>query len=119
MFGLSNPKVPQIEASAVMEAIKKKPTVRILDVRTQHEYLRGNIKGSINIPVDLIAQDVVKTIADKKETIYVYCLSGSRSVLAVDLMMKMGYKNVFNMTSGLLSWRALGYPLTVPLNEQK
>jgi rhodanese-related sulfurtransferase len=115
MFGISSPNVPEIDAENAWEAMQKKKKIIFVDVRTPHEYSRGYIKGSINIPVGDIEDKIEKTISDKSETVIVYCLSGSRSVLAVEMMIKMGYKKVFSMTSGLLSWRSKGFSLTQPI----
>lgn len=112
MFGFSIPKVPQIDAQDVMSAIEKKDDFVLLDVRTEGEFSRNRIGVSINIPVDQIRQNVEKELSDKEKTTYVYCLSGSRSTSAVNMMIQMGYKNVFNVTSGLLAWRAKNLPLT-------
>ena len=112
MFGFSGPTVPQIDADSLLTKIKSKEDFVLLDVRTPQEVEKGKIEGSVNIPVDRVAEEVEKVIPDKSKTIYVYCLSGSRSTAAVDAMIKMGYKNVFSMTSGLLSWRAKNYPET-------
>lgn len=111
MFDYSEPKVPQVTADNVKKAIDAKDKVFILDVRTEDEYSRGKIEGSVNIPLDDITKNVESVIPDKQAKIFVYCLSGSRSVFAVDQMIKLGYKNVSNMSNGLLVWRAMNYPL--------
>lgn len=103
--------VPQITADEVYKAINEKADVVLLDVRTPGEYSKGKIEGSINIPVDTISDEVVTKFPDKNKTIYVYCLSGSRSVVAVDAMVQLGYTKVFSMTSGLLMWRSKKYPM--------
>lgn len=105
--------VPEIDAKKVMEAIRNEEDVVILDVRTPLEYKKAHIAGSLNIPVDKIPKQVPITFKDKKRIFYVYCLSGSRSALASAELMQMGYKNVHNLTSGLLSWRSEGYPLSI------
>lgn len=111
MFGFSQPKVPQINAEDVLHAIQEKKDVLLLDVRTKDEVGRGKIENSINIPVDEVEKRIESEFPNKDATIYVYCLSGSRSTIAVDQMIKMGYKNVFSMTSGLLAWRSKNLPL--------
>ena len=78
MFDFLTPKVPQVEAKDLFDAINSKEEMVILDVRTPSEYSKGKIKGSINLPVDKI-QEVEKVIKDKEKKIYVHCLSGSRS----------------------------------------
>ena len=104
---------PQITADEVYKAMNEKADVVLLDVRTPGEYSRGKIEGSINIPVDTIAIGVSTSLPDKSKTIYVYCLSGSRSNITVDTMKLLGYTNVFSMTSGLLMWRSKKYPMVV------
>jgi len=111
MSDYSEPKVPQVTADNVKKAIDSKENVLILDVRTEGEYSRGKIAGSINIPLDEVVKKVESVIPDKHAKIFVYCLSGSRSVYAVDEMIKLGYKNVFNLSNGLLVWRSMNYPL--------
>src|SRR3989344_1194169 len=111
MFGYNAPKVPQIDATDVMNAILEKKDITLLDTRTVGEFSKNKIENSINIPVDQITQRVEKVLRDKNATIYVYCLSESRSTSAVSIMLELGYKNVFNVTSGLLSSRAKNLPL--------
>lgn len=113
MFDFSEPKVPQVTADNVKKALDAKDKVIFLDVRTSGEYSRGKIEGSINIPLDKVVEKVESAIPDKQAKIFVYCLSGSRSVFAVDGMIKLGYKNVFNVSNGLLVWRAMNYPLVI------
>ncbi len=110
MFGLG-PKVPTIEAEDLKKALDEKSDVVIIDVRTPGEFSKGHIKGSINLPVSDVAANIEKTISAKDKTIILYCLSGSRSVFAVDMLVKLGYSNVFDLKSGLLAWRSKQYPL--------
>lgn len=112
MFDITEPNVPQITAEEVKKSIDAKEDVTLLDVRTVGEYSRGKIEGGINLPVDEVACKIETVIPDKSKKIYVYCLSGSRSVHAVDAMVKLGYTNVFNVISGLLAWRAKGFTVT-------
>jgi rhodanese-related sulfurtransferase len=100
------PNVPEISAEEVKKLMGSKEAFTLLDVRTEGEYARGKIEGSINLPLDQVPEKVEATLPDKDVRIVVYCLSGSRSVFAVEMMQQMGYTNVVNMTSGLLAWRA-------------
>jgi len=102
--------VPNIAVADVKKAIDAKEKVILLDVRTPDEYARDHISGSINIPFDEVELKVKKIIPDKKKKVYVYCLSGSRSVRAVAEMINLGYTQVYDIKQGLLAWRASGYP---------
>lgn len=105
------PKVPTISAEDVKKAIDDKRDIVLLDVRTPQEYAKGKIANSINVPVDVVRDKIAQVIPDKEKTVYVYCLSGSRSMMAADALLKLGYKQVYSMTSGLLAWRAKQYPV--------
>lgn len=103
--------VPQITADEVQKAINEKKDIILLDVRTPEEYSRGKIDSSINISVENIPDQIISAIPDKNKTIYAYCLSGSRSDVAVAMMKQLGYANAFSMTNGLLMWRSKKFPL--------
>jgi rhodanese-related sulfurtransferase len=112
MFGFNTPEVPQISADEVKKSIDEKSDVVLLDVRTTGEFEKGSIAQSINLPVDEIDKKIETVVSDKSKTIYVFCLSGSRSVYAVDTMIKKGYTHVFSITQGMLRWRGSGYPVS-------
>lgn len=87
------------EAKARLDA--NEPIV-LLDVRENREYANGHIPNSINLPLSNIAS-VEKFLPDKEATIFVYCLSGGRSANAAGQMLKMGYKNIYNL-GGISNW---------------
>ena len=97
---------------AISLAERYLPDIILLDVRTTGEYSRGKIADSINVPLDDVAGHITSKIPDKSAKVYVYCLSGSRSIFAVESMLQLGYANVFNVTNGLLAWRSKGYPVS-------
>ncbi len=104
---------PKLGVETVFDAINEKQDVIILDVRTALEYARGKIEGSINIPVDDIETKISAIFPDKNKIMYVYCLSGSRSDLAVTILQKLGYLKAYSMISGLLMWKSKKYPLVL------
>jgi rhodanese-related sulfurtransferase len=110
LFGLFEPNVPTVSTEDVEQAITNKENVQILDVRTPGEYARKRIEGSINLPVDDVENRISDVIKNKNQKIYAYCLSGSRSAVAVDVMTKLGYTNIFSMKNGLLGWRVKKFP---------
>lgn len=100
-----------VSADVVSQAIAANEDICILDVRTAAEYGRGHIQQSINVDLSSLPTAIEEAIPNKKQTIYVYCLSGSRSRVAVPLLKRLGYTNVYDVESGLLAWRAKRYPL--------
>lgn len=105
--------IKQITVEEVSLSIQEGKQVILLDVRTQGEYARGHLQNSINLPTDELEEKISGVIPDKNQLIYVYCLSGARSDMAVDYLSQIGYHNVLSMKSGLLAWRALKYELVI------
>lgn len=66
----------------------------ILDVRSKGEYQGGHIKGSINIPVDTLNNNLNKLKKDKP--IITCCASGIRSASAKSILKANGYTQVYN-----------------------
>lgn len=60
----------------------------ILDVRTKAEYAEGHVKGSINIPLDRLAQDIARVPKDK--AVIACCRSGARSGMAIGILKQHG-----------------------------
>lgn len=58
-----------------------KQGVTIIDVRSKGEYAGGHIKGSVNIPVDQLRNNLSK-LKDKNKPIITCCASGMRSASA-------------------------------------
>jgi rhodanese-related sulfurtransferase len=108
---MSQTDVPQITAGEVNKAIDEKKDFVLIDARTPGEFNGGKIVGAINIPLDELSNKIAEAVSDKNKLIYIYCLSGSRSDIAVQILTKLGYVNVFSMTSGLLLWRFKKYLL--------
>lgn len=66
----------------------------LVDVRTPMEFAEGNVKGSVNIPLDQLTSQLSR-FRDKK-SIVVFCRSGSRSGMAKSILEQNGFKNVIN-----------------------
>ncbi|WP_343670891.1 FAD-dependent oxidoreductase [Chitinophaga sp.] len=75
----------------------------LIDVRTPDEYEMGNVKGSINIPVDEIRNKLSSIPRDKD--IYIYCEAGLRGYLAQRVLLQNGFNRVWNMSGGYRTWK--------------
>lgn len=67
----------------------------ILDVRSKGEYAGGNIKGSMNISVDQLHNNLHK-LKDKNKPIITCCASGMRSASAKSILKSNGFTQVYN-----------------------
>lgn len=83
--------------------LESEKDIILLDVRTKEEHETGHIKDSILMPLDKLKEEAEKSLKDKDVTIFVYCRSGSRSTSAAEILIGLGYKNVYNL-GGIIDW---------------
>lgn len=76
----------------------------LIDVRTKEEYESGHIPTAMNIPVDILSDNLPSM--DKQAFIIVYCRSGSRSGMAYQSLISLGYSNVKDFGS-ISNWRGV------------
>jgi len=67
----------------------------ILDVRSKGEYATGHIRGSVNIPLDQLGNNLGK-LKEKNRTIITCCASGMRSASGKGILTSNGFSNVYN-----------------------
>ena len=71
-------------------------TPLIIDVRSPGEFATGHVRGSVNVPLDRLADDIAKAVPDKSAPVILCCASGGRSGMACSFMQQMGYQQVSN-----------------------
>ncbi len=72
---------------------------QIIDVRTTGEFQSGDIKGSVNIPLQNLPNGISKINKDKP--VIVCCASGMRSTSAKNILKTNGFTQVHNGGSWL------------------
>jgi len=88
--------------------IESKPSLIILDVRTQEEYDSGHIERAILIPIDELGNRLDEL--SKNDELLVYCRTGNRSSNAVNILQANGFTKIFHMKDGITGWNQAGYP---------
>ena len=79
--------------------------INLVDVREPHEHAAFNI-GGILLPlgkVQGLETDDIDHLKD--ETVYVYCRSGNRSGQACLMLEPYGFKDIINVSGGMLAWQ--------------
>jgi rhodanese-related sulfurtransferase len=84
----------------------------VLDVRTKEEFSSetGHLKNALLIPVQELETRITELASYKKQTILVYCRSGTRSKRASDLLAQQGFTPV-NMDGGIIAWNQANLPI--------
>jgi phage shock protein E len=69
----------------------------VVDVREPIEYRLGHVKGAVNIPPNQLMQGAPQ-LGDlpKDSPIIVYCRTGSRSNVAMNILNSFGFTNITN-----------------------
>lgn len=103
-----------LNAEAFNISFKNSTNAQMLDVRTPDEFGKGHIEGADNINWNdkSFAEKVAKL--DKDKPLFVYCLAGGRSAAAVKKLNELGFKEIFDLEGGILSWRANNLPEVAP-----
>ncbi|MCJ7601762.1 MAG: rhodanese-like domain-containing protein [Desulfobulbaceae bacterium] len=95
-----------ITVAEAKELIEKQPDIVILDIRTPQELREGAIEGSTLVPFWAIMQNKLKL--PKETPIILVCAVGGRSFAAGQMLVKYGYKEVYNVSGGLVAWKEAG-----------
>ena len=69
----------------------------IIDVREPYEFAEGHVEGAINIPpAELMAGAKQLEGVDKDTLLILYCKTGSRSNVSIQILKQIGYTNLIN-----------------------
>jgi adenylyltransferase/sulfurtransferase len=98
----SAPAGDQIDPTEVKGKLDRGDKFLLIDVREPHEYQIARIPGAKLIPLGELQKHLNEL--DPNAEFVAHCKSGMRSQKAVDLMKQNGFKNVRNMTGGILLW---------------
>ena len=90
--------VESITAETFANIYRKDNNLSIKDVRKTTEFEEGHIKGAENIPLAQISELMMEF--DKKETNYIHCAGGYRSMIASSILKSRGYDNVVDIQGG-------------------
>ena len=92
-----------------LQIVKRTPGAVLIDVREKDEYAEGHIPGSVNIPLNDLENDIYDHAPDTDAPLFLYCLSGSRSIQGAYILKEFGYDNacsiggIENYTGDLLT----------------
>lgn len=84
-------------------------SIYLLDVRDDMEWDEKHIPGAHHTFVGYLEENPPSL--SKERRIVVHCSVGHRSGLAVSILRRQGFTDVYNMLGGLTAWEKLGLPL--------
>ncbi len=66
----------------------------LIDVRTPAEFAVHRVPGSLNLPLDQLAQEIGRVAPDLHQPLVLFCRSGVRSAHACQYLAQLGYTNL-------------------------
>ena len=88
-----------------------KPEVVVLDVRTSAEFAAGHVPGARNVSHDELAGRLGELEALRDKDVVLYCRSGRRTALAVDVLRNAGFTRLRHLDGDFLAWQAANQPI--------
>lgn len=94
---------------AELQAMMEQGGLRLVDVRTDAEILRGKIPQGDPLPLHLLPLRLGGM--DKNSTTVFYCQMGGRSAQAAAFAAANGFTDVYNLQGGISAWAQAGLPI--------
>ena len=83
--------------------LSKKNKFKLIDVRTIDEFSSNRLPNSINIDFyDSVFLERFEKF-NEEDNILLYCRSGRRSLIGAEILVKNGYKNIYDLKGGVIS----------------
>lgn len=101
---------PERGGAGATGAVAEEAGVVYVDVRTPQEYAAGHVEGAIHIPHTQMATRWRELEPYSDERIVLYCRTGRRSGIALDVLRDRGFENVEN-GGGLGTLQRQGVPV--------
>ena len=97
--------VPYISTSE----LKLKKNILILDTREINEFEVSHLKNANFVGYNTFnSKKIMQNYKNQNDTIVVYCSIGIRSEKIGEKLLKLGYKNVYNLYGGIFKWKNKG-----------
>lgn len=104
------------------DIVQSTQPLQLLDVRSRFEYNRFHAPGAINLSSPRILMGQVSILRrwvwpswflnlSKDEPIALICLTAHRSPIAAKALSDLGFRQVFNVTGGMMAWQKAGLPI--------
>lgn len=101
--------ISPVDGVAMIEKNKNDPNFIILDVRTPREYAAEHLTGAMNLDYYSSSFRTNLNQLDKSKTYLIYCHTGRRSGLTLDMMCDLGFSEVYDIAGGIAAWKAKGF----------
>ena len=92
-----------ITVQELKEKLDRRDDFVLIDVRETYEHEEFNVGGKL-IPLGNFMAAIPDLDEHKNGEVVVYCRSGNRSGMAIQLLSAAGFENPRNLKGGMLAW---------------
>ncbi len=97
------------------EAFEKSQNGGVLvDIREPDEVAGGSPPGATRIVRGFLELQIEDVVRDSSTPVVLLCAGGSRSLLAADDLLRLGFDQVYSVVGGFSRWKTDGLPVEVP-----
>jgi len=105
-----------MKADVLNTALVENPAMILMDVRKGSELEENGVIGVVDqeliaVPLEEMVASRELWPAEKDAEIVIYCGSGHRSTMAMEMLLSYGYSNVTSLSGGFGGWVGAGYPV--------
>ncbi len=116
------PSTPEMTVDELFAKINANMAPLVIDLRGEDEFngggensymtVFGHIGGAKRMGITELSANLEDLSSFKDKEIVTICPGGGMSLIAVDIMVEAGFKNVKSLTGGMELWVEKGYPTT-------
>lgn len=101
------------------QKLTSSPDAQLVDVRTPGEFAQGHLANAVNISIS--TPDFITQLdqLDKNKPVFLYCLSGVRSMRAARQLQEQGFQEIYDLQGGLIKWLNAGKNLNESMGASK
>lgn len=106
------PHVYEIDSDQALRLINEENAV-IIDVQDPATYRSAHLPAAINMPLATLPELIyqLKWPLYNNRPLLLYCTYGVTSVVAADILQKLGFEDVYSLRGGFPSWEMEGLPM--------
>jgi hydroxyacylglutathione hydrolase len=109
--GLPMESLPLLSVHQLHERLSHDKGLLVLDARTDDEWKKGHIDGALHIFVGYLEDRLAEVPRDRP--IAAICRTGHRASLAASILLRAGYRQIFNVPGSMGAWIAAGFPVAM------
>lgn len=94
-----------LSAAEFRQRLRLSKRAKLIDIRSREEFRELHIPGSVNY--DVLSPSFVTRLSrmEKGRPYFIYCHNGKRCETAMRLMEELGFRKVYSLATGLMSWK--------------